>query len=409
MHPQTLYLSKREFALLTLILAGLFAIPLLWPLLSTSPVTPAWSSYYIGGAMVAHGLGSQLADVRQQTHLWQAVGLEGKEALPFIAPPYLTILLSVFGLLPYTASALAWALLNLIVILFVIGQINREVARYSTVRLLWLDLGIVLFVPLVTNIVVLQISLVLMLAVWMSWQALAHYAEWQAGLWLSLFWIKPHLLIVPFVLLVFKRRWRVLGPIIMIGGVLGMLSLWLLGRDGLEAYVQLLATHSGWEYNPDIRWPQMTTSLSGFLQVTLISESFSFVPLAQSLWLAGTLAALALLLAAWRGPWDPTAERFLLQWGLLWATTVFTTPHGYAYELVLLVPPFALAFTHLRGAHRDRLGWLLRTIQYADLVVPAGLAFAFVFTWPLLPLLLGLGNVQLGRAIMAQEIHEVRI
>jgi hypothetical protein len=88
--------------------------------------------------------------------------------------------------------------------------------------------------------------------------------------------------------------------------------------------------------------------------------------------MAAAIASLVTLIPlAWalRGPLEPTAEGFPLQFAALVLATVLISPHLLAYDLTLLLLPMLLvAVSHpirTRGGARDRLWPHLTALVYA--------------------------------------------
>lgn len=396
-------IGHRQSSALLLLLAALSSIPLLVPVFyEKQGATSVWPSYYVGGAMVAQGLGSQLYDAAVQTSVWNALPNLGKDPLPFIAPPYVAAFLEPLGALPYVQSTWLWAIINFVLVTLTLCALNRELVRRTSLNPFRLDLGVVLFLPTLTVIVIQQTSLILVLALLMAWSCFKKGQEGAAGAWLSLLFLKPHLIGLPILVLVFKKRMRALIPLALVAAMLTLISFLLMGSAGFEAYLKLVSSYSGWAYNPDIRWPVMTTSWAGLLQFWLVSETTNLPLTALLLWLLGAAVSIGLLLKAWKGPWAPRSIHFDLQWGLLVALTIFTTLHAYAYELVLLIPPFALVFAQLAGRDNVAYRWLVDTIRYSLLIVPACVLIAFLLNVQFLPLLLGLGSFLLARQLIQE-------
>src|SRR5512137_2699563 len=103
-----LHLTTRESLVLLGLLIVLFSIPLLALWNESSPNTPAWSSYYVSGTMYLRGQHAQLYDAEQQQRVWQSLGMHDKETLPYISPPYLAIVSSVFALPSFAVSTMLW-------------------------------------------------------------------------------------------------------------------------------------------------------------------------------------------------------------------------------------------------------------------------------------------------------------
>jgi hypothetical protein len=83
------------------------------------------------------------------------------------------------------------------------------------------------FLPVWVTIVQGQISLVLVLAMLMSWRSVQASDDVQGGLWLAL--LKPQFVFVPALALAWQRRWRALLGLALGSGVLLLISLLMVG------------------------------------------------------------------------------------------------------------------------------------------------------------------------------------
>jgi hypothetical protein len=163
-------------------------------------------------------------------------------------------------------------------------------------------------------------------------------------LWLALLLIKPQFILVPLLLLLFKRRWRALGG--MLGGIgaLSLLSVVIVGPKGILDYVRLLAAASKWGDENGIH-PQAMHSWRSFLHRALQTDAAADV---QLLWLVGVGITLLLLARSFRGEWKPQTARFDLQWAMLLFAITLCSPHTNAHDLSLLLVACGLVINFLR-------------------------------------------------------------
>ena len=182
---------------------------------------------------------------------------------------------------------------------------------------------------------------------------------WLAGLVLGLAVYKPQLLIVPGLVWLLAREWRLLGGLIAGAAVELAVSLWLTSPAAMEAYVGVL-----WELarQPEVVQinPPESHSVRGLARLLGAPSA-----LASGIALAALGSTAALAARIWRrdGP--------LLGWAAVVVSVMLASPHLLTYDLVLLGIPLAIAtdrFLHV-GEGR-RVPYLVGALYLAPLVSP---------------------------------------
>jgi hypothetical protein len=150
---------------------------------------------------------------------------------------------------------------------------------------------------------------------------------------LALLLIKPQYLALPVLVLLLHRRWRALAALTAMGLGLLVISLALVGWEGLLNYAQLTLGTLSWQDSFSVS-PQRMHTWRGFLQLMLQTDDAAAV---QTAWLAGAALAALVALASWRTRWNPASPRFDLQWALLAVAIPFVSPYANFHDLSLLV------------------------------------------------------------------------
>jgi hypothetical protein len=305
-------------------------------------------AFYAAGQIVAAGRGGQLYNLQEQ-YTWQAAaaGLNDPlQLLVFINPPFAALPFALLGRLPLDWAYGVWTFVNL-AILVLIGVLLSGPLRHarSTVQVAAVVLSLT-FMPVVVTIVQGQWSLLLTAGLLLSWRAFRKDKDLQAGLWLGVLAVKPQLILLPLVALLWQRRWRsVIGLMVSCGITLG-LSLAVTGGHGLIEYARLLAAATGWGDRYGIH-PQAMYTVRGLAHALLgTNDPNRTLPI----WAAGCFLVLSLVWYGWRhaGKVDDAGQS--MRWAMLVIAMLLLSPHAYSHDLSLLIVTGALIVSALAEA-----------------------------------------------------------
>ncbi len=298
-------------------------------------------SFYTAGQMVLNRAGADLYDLQAQ-YAWQRRAVpemsEQSQLLPFFSPPFTTIPMVAVALLPLQAAYVVWGVLNLILLgiacallLSTISELSRRAQVYGLVLIL-------IFFPV--SIVVLQgqLSFLLVAAFLGSWRSFKAGKDRVGGLWLAVLLIKPYFLVIPVLVLLWKRRAQALAGLAAASAGLLITSYVLVGWHGLVSYVRLLFAASSWGDMYGIH-PRLMHTWRGFLLFWAQTDDASRIMI---LWLIGVALALVLVLYAWRGAWRSGTPGFDLQWAMIITGSLFISAHCYVHDLILFLVSGAL-------------------------------------------------------------------
>jgi hypothetical protein len=309
-------------------------------------------AYYTAARMLLGGVRSDFYSPATQL-AWQQAWvpeLNGiAELNPFRNPPFVAALFAPLGLLPPEIAFVIWSAFNLGLLCALLVLSRRALAvcgPRSRRRALLLSVS---FLPVVVTLMLGQVSLLLTIGLLSAWTALRSGRDGRAGLALALLLIRPQFILLPALLLVVHRRWRAVGTLACVGVALFIVSLALVGWDGLVSYAQLVTGTLNWQDSYSIS-PERMHTWRGFLQLLLQTDDPSPV---HAAWVAGALIATLIALISWRGKWDPTSARFDVQWALLVVASLFVSPYANFHDLSLLLVAGILA-TRARSVNWDR-------------------------------------------------------
>jgi hypothetical protein len=149
-----------------------------------------------------------------------------------------------------------------------------------------------------------------------------------AGVLLALGLYKPQLVLPLAGALLVARRWRAAVVFGAVGAVLAVVSIAMVGLQGVWDFLSLLKSMEEYSF---VIYPPNMPNVRGLLYSLLNgSDGKSIVAILT----AGiSLALYALCLYAWRREWRPENAEFDLQFALVVVTTVLISYHLYAHDL----------------------------------------------------------------------------
>jgi hypothetical protein len=259
--------------------------------------------------------------------------------------PWLLLLLSPLGWLPFDIATRLWLLLNIILTAVAILLLWRLATASRNKGGLCPLLAGFMFGGTLAALHIGQITILVLLGLVMSLWLLNKGRELSAGAFLLLATIKPHLtylvLLLMFLWILYSRRWKVLGGAFLAGGIAVSVSslvfpTWFRSYFGLVSGMPLFI-YSTTTVGALVRalWGTDLFRFAGFL---LIPVAFPLVRLVERQgWL--TSMSLALLLSL------PLA------------------PHGFIFDHILLLPAIVQLVGWLQtGSLSRRLIWILSSL-----------------------------------------------
>jgi hypothetical protein len=181
-----------------------------------------------------HGYG-RLYDLSAQTSAILGLG-PGFNPQPFISPPPMAWLVTPLTALPFITALLIWTAVLIAALLWTWYLLapGEGLARFAHL-LLWIGVF-----PVAFGVMVGQPGVLVAAAVATSWWLIRADRPFAAGLVLSLLVLKPQLaLLVPVALLVAGYR-KTFAGWLLASAVIGIVSLALLGPDGVARYLDVL-------------------------------------------------------------------------------------------------------------------------------------------------------------------------
>jgi hypothetical protein len=241
-------------------------------------------------------------------------------------PPLFGWLLTPFTYLSLSHSFALWTVLNLLAALYLGFRCASLVASNHRPLVILLVLAAY---PVTLTVFLGQIQIWLACAVAEAYFALRQSHDMKAGLWLGLLIIKPQYLMLLVPLLLWKRRWHVLGGMAMSAAAIWLGSALAVGGDSLRAYPQAFGPMLGFHSD----WPQAMINWRGlYLTIRPGSGERSGLLVTLLLGLATSLPALLV----WRTGWHEDRSDFPAKLTLLFIATLLTVYQSHSYGASML-------------------------------------------------------------------------
>jgi hypothetical protein len=161
----------------------------------------------------------------------------------------------------------------------------------------------------------------------------------SAGVWAAIGLFKPQLFLVFPLIFVVRRQWRALMAYAATATVLALISLALVGLQGMQGWLRILldmesanATANAWRM----------ASLKSLIDALILTPTV----LAQALYAAAALLLLGALVIIWRS----RRLNLTLAWAFASLAAVLVDPHLVDYDLTVLVAAGVLALPLVRAA-----------------------------------------------------------
>jgi hypothetical protein len=322
---------------------------------------PNFASFYTAGTMVRTGRAAALYDLPSQYEMQKQFAPNvsiRQAALPYIHPPFEALLFAPLTLLPYWPSYLLWTTLNLVLLALslLILMIGPGLKGVSPI---FLALGAAGFYPVATSLIQGQDCVLLLFLFVLALVALEKEWDAVAGLLLGAGMFRFQL-VLPLILLLAIRRWRILLGFVPMSVFLGVLSIGMVGWTGVTGYLHFLIRMEKGGAGGSIvtvGMPNLRGLLAGLPGVSAESHA---------MFVATVLCSVAVMgIAGYCVCFQNNSIRFTFT--LATVTALLVSFHSLTYDLSLLLPAILLLFADEEHAtERSRqIDILLLLLLYA--------------------------------------------
>jgi len=248
---------------------------------------PDFAVYYTAATILSEGLGHQLyvghvqSDV-QKRFTGQLPTRLGP--LPYIHPPTEALIFVPLTWLPFREAFVLWDLLNIAMLFGVALLLRSDVGALCLIPPWEFVLGSIAFFPVFESLLQGQDSILQLLFCVLAWKALKKNTNVMAGCWFALGAFKFQLMLPIVLLFVIWKQRRVLIGFAAVSAVLALISVGLVGWQGLLHYpiyvLQIANTPSLGGVPPDflpnlhgliMGWPLHLSGVVGVVTIALSS------------------------------------------------------------------------------------------------------------------------------------------
>ena len=316
--------------------------------------------FYSAGTLVAEGRGDELyeptslAEEEQQV-LDLPLSGDSKTAFPFYNPPVVAGVLAPLALLPPLVAGGVFLAISFAVFLIVALLVARRAGLQGLDGWIWLAALLGSFAT--ADTLFWGQTAFLVFGIWgLAYLLLSTGRERAGGAALALLAIKPHLLLLPLILLLWKRRWKELQGMSAVLALGVMLSIAVSGIGAVPRYPEFLLQAASWDDRNGIFVSGMFGWNAFYRSVFGPEAGMTFILIAS---LAMAAVTVGLCVYAWRGSWEPKERLFRARFAALILAALLVSPHLYSHEMVVLFLPIALLIGCMPTAFAQRLASLL--------------------------------------------------
>jgi Glycosyltransferase family 87 len=330
--------------------------------------------FYTAARLIREGHGSSLYSLAAQYQMQQTfTNVPIRQGpLPFNHPPFEAFFFIPFTLLSYWPAYVLWSGCNVIMLAAIIILLRRNFQQIAAAPILSVGLAATAFFPLMIGLIQGQDIILLLLLFVLATIYLDRGQDALAGVFLGAGLFRPHT-VVPLVILLAFRRWKVLIGFAAIALVLFGVSVAFMGWRGPFDYVQFVlhveltkAIAFGTEATPNLR---------GLIeQLPWVKDSRTVTDL-----LIFATSAIVFLLAVRRIFKENDSISFCAS--LTAVTTILVSFHAFVYDLSLLFP--VLLFLLARVLAVKETGNVNKVAGETKLEMLSTLLFIFMTLVPL--------------------------
>ena len=245
--------------------------------------------------------------------------------MPFLNPPFLALFFSPLARFPISVAYIFFSIINIFLAMAAFCFLAFPTGKKSFAQTITLFVFLIFYSPVWIALLQGQWSFLLLLSFIFASYLFSKNKKFLAGNPLSLLLIRPHLLLLPVLLLIIKRQWKMLSGLGFGIFIFTVISYATVGFTGLKDYMGLLSAIPFWGDKFTVH-PILEPTLRGFLQS--VFHTNLLLPILP-IFVFGVLLTLFLV------------KKSLLSFNFACLITVvlFTSIHTNYHDLVLLLLP----------------------------------------------------------------------
>ena len=306
-----------------------------------------FTSFYTGFYVVRVGEGENLYDgtlqSKYQHQFMGGMNFEGRVLL-FPNPPFVAIVFSPISLLQFDAAFYLWSLMQLGLLIWLLIKMNHLLHHWEQYERIILNITILAFWPLTNTFLLGQYSLFLLFCLVQLYIYMMNSKLTKAGLWLALMAVKPHTLLIPGMMTLNKRYWRVAVSASIVGIFLFISSSLIIGIQPWQQYIKSLQALGSYFDKFGVN-PSAEYTVRGVLSNIFGNSQGS---------LTNTISIIVLLLGMifiwflWSKDIAQDSSRFIIYFAFTIMFSVFLSLHLNPHDALILVLPAVLFYDYLR-------------------------------------------------------------
>lgn len=352
--------------------------------------------YYSGAKILNDGNGAQLYDLQVQREYQKEFGVANQNRdLPFNHLPYELLLLLIPAKFSFPVAHSLWAAINILLLAVILLRLSPFVEG----RHRWLfALMLFAYFPTLTALKMGQDSVITTFLLVETFVSLKRKRYAIAGGLLALGLYKPQFVLPMVGIFLLHRRWSSICGFLFTGLLLGVLSLAMVGWNGLRGLFSLWLPMV---QRGHVVWPELMTNLRGLMYMILDLGGLSGAT--NILTLAFSILVYVIAWRLWPRSADERNELFDLRFALAVAMTALVSFHLYSYDGTLLAIPLIIMLNQiLKDPNpypvRHRIFLAILIAWFLPLVPNILLSAASLAWWALpLPFLFGVIAMEIWR------------
>ena len=316
-----------------------------------------FTSFYTAFSMVKSGEAAKLYDLNTQAIYQQRIlaGYVFKDGvLPYLNPPFIAFIFSPLAFLPRNIAFVIWIILQFSLLTWLVLLLSKLTRQWSKPERQLLLLLLLSFWPLSYTILLGQFSLIILIGFVQVYISLKTSKLHNAGIWLaSLFMIKPQVVLLPAVMTLTKRYFRVLlimGSVCLL--IIAISSLFI-GWAPWKEYIGFIPQISNY-FNKFGLIPGGEYTFRGILSMIFGNSQMPVINTFSSFILVFGMVIVWFL---WRRGKAEEQPGFQLCFALTLTLSAFLNLHSNSYDCLILVFPAVLLYDYLRWNSLPRLGY----------------------------------------------------
>lgn len=306
-----------------------------------------FTSFYTGFYLVRVGEGANLYNAAIQSIYQQqfmgGITFEGGVLL-FPNPPFVAIIFSPISYLRLDAAFYLWTLLQLALLIWILFRLNQLFSHWDRKERIILVITILAFWPLTYNFLLGQFSLLLLVSFLQMYMALKNSKQIHAGLWMVLLAIKPQTLLIPGMMTLNKKYWRVALTAVIAGILLFIATSLIIGFQTWLGYIQSLKALGSYFGEFGVT-PSSEYTLRGVLSIIMGKTQGNLTNIISAIILVVGMLGVWIL---WMRNTSLSNTKFSLFFAFTVALSVFLNLHLNPHDSLVLVVPAALFYDYLR-------------------------------------------------------------